>query len=353
MHKSLDKSLLLLSLFAVSMAGLAAPTVYIPLGSANGIAVIDAESGTATASIPDVMNPHGLAITPDLKYLVAGAYTESKRGEAESPAKPPGVSETEHQQHHQATDAENRGSVGMSHVSLIDTATRAVIERIEVTGAVHHTAVTPGGHFAISTHPTTGVISVIDLQSRKVVNTIPTGPLPNYAVVTRDSKRIYVSNAGNNTVSEIDTERWIVIRNMQTGVAPEHLVISPDENTLYVNNIGDGTVSVIALDAEKTLKTYAVGNTPHGIDLSENGQTLFVSSKDDNQLLAIDLGSEEIRRLSLDPAPYHVTAVRGTGKLYVSSRSAAKLWVVDQETLELLDEITIDGIGHQMVVSAR
>ena len=48
---------------------------------------------------------------------------------------------------------------------------------------------------------------------------------------------------------------------------------------------------------------------------------------------------------------YHLGAVRGTGKLYVSSRKEAKIWVVDQSSLELLDTIQLPGgEGHQLAI---
>lgn len=331
----------------------AGPAVYIPLGDSNEIALVDAASGAVTATIPEVVNPHGLAITPDGRYLVAGSYTASKPGEHGAPLKPSGMSEEEHQRHHQASAEDTGSPVGVSFVSMVDTATNRVVHQIEVKGAVHHTSVTPDGRFAIATHPIAGGISVIDLEQRKVVGVVPTGPLPNYAVPTKDGTRVYVSNAGNGTVSEVDTERWAVTRNLTAGAAPEHLVLSPDESRVYVNNIADGTVSVISLDTGQTVQTYQTGETPHGIDVSDDGNVLFVASKGGEFLVAIDLAGNEVRRVPLSPAPYHVTAIRGTGKLFVSSRAVNKIWVIDQETLATINEIALNGIGHQMVVSMR
>ena len=340
-------------LFGASIPSYAQSAVYTPLGDRNEIAVIDAGSGIVTATIPEVINPHGLAITPDQRYLIAGSYTESKPGEHSTPPKPSGVTEDEHERHHQTAVEDTGSPVGMSFVSVVDAATNQVVHQIEVKGAVHHVSVTPDGKFAIATHPTAGGISVIDLQLRKVFKTIATGPVPNYAVSTNDNKHIYVSNAGNNTVSEIDAQNWTVTRNFTTGAAPEHVVLSPDESSIYVNNVTDGTVSVISLGSGRTVQTYPTGDTPHGIDLSDDGNILFVSSKGDDLLIAIDLTNDEVRRVSLSPAPYHVTAIQGTGRLYVSSRAIEKIWVIDQQTLEIVNEITLNGIGHQMVVSMR
>lgn len=329
----------------------AAPTVYVPLGDANKIAVIDAATGQVTATHGDVINPHGLAVTPDGKRLVIGSNQERRPGQAAIPPKPAGMSEAEHLKHHQAPPpgAPTPGP-GISQVDVLDAASGRVLRRIDVKGAVHHVMVTPDGRYAVSTHATAGGISVIDLGTYKVVRTVATGPVPNYAVVTRDGKRLYVSNAGNGTVSEIDTANWIVTRNFLAGTAPEHLVLSPDEGRLYLNNVGTGKVSVIDLAAGKVIKTYTVGKQPHGIDLSDDGKTLYVAAKGDNTLVAIDLAGGGQRTIRLAPAPYHVTTIRGTGKVYVSSRKKPILWVVDQKDLKVLGEIRTGGVGHQMAV---
>ena len=50
-----------------------------------------------------------------------------------------------------------------------------------------------------------------------------------------------------------------------------------------------------------------------------------------------------LRVLPLAPAPYYLGTVRGTGKLYVSSRKEPKIWVVDQRALTALATIQLRG----------
>ena len=61
-------------LFAgLSQAALAAPTVYIPLGTANSVIAVDAANDTISQTYTGVDNPHGLVATPDGDYLIAGS----------------------------------------------------------------------------------------------------------------------------------------------------------------------------------------------------------------------------------------------------------------------------------------
>jgi YVTN family beta-propeller protein len=338
---------------AAADAATAAPDVYIPLGAANKVQVIDAATKRPTAVIEDLSNPHGLAITPDRRYLVAGSLTEVPAGSEDAPARPAAVSQAEHAKHHSMPAASGAASVNKSYVSIIDAASLQVVRRIAVRGAVHHVAISPDGRFAVTTHPGAGGISVIDLDTFSVARSIDTGPAPNYAVFATQARKLYVSNAGDDTVSEIDVGSWAVKRRLATGRSPEHVVLSPDDSTLYVNNVADGTVSVVPLVGDSATQTYRTGSAPHGIDLSDDGGTLFVSSQGDGELVAIDVASGQARRIALAPAPYHVSAVPGSGTVLVSSRAENRVWVLDQSTLALRGEITIDGIGHQMAVVAR
>lgn len=305
----------------------AAPTAYIPLGSANEVIAVDVASNKIIRRYPGVENPHGLVATPDGEYLVAGSLNETP-----IPAGAP-------------ADTPN------SKLYVIHPEHGHVMAEIPVSGWTHHEAITPDGKFVISTHPTRGGISVVDLINNKVFKTIKTGPAPNYTLVTKDGKRAYVSNSGNGTISEIDLTKWEVTRSLDAGPSPEHLVFSPDEKTIYVANDRAGTVSKVSVQSGKVERTYKIGKRLHGLDIGDDGKTLFVSSRADDKLVALDTITGEQRVLTLSPEPYHLDKIPGTGKVYVSSSKAPKIWVVDQKTFTVTDTIQLPGgEGHQIAV---
>ena len=340
---------------AATVAILSAPAVsaerfYIPLGSDNAIVAIDPAKDAIVDRIDGIPAVHGLAATPDGRFLIAGSFDERQAG-AMVPEKPAGMAEDEHAAHH-SKDTATRGETGapvVSTVSILDIVTGSVVRRVDVPGAVHHVSIDPAGRFAALTQPNQDAVTILDLASYAVVATFVTGPLPNYAVFSPDGQRLYVSNAGNNTVSDITADDWIVMRNVIVGESPEHVVLSADGKTLYVNNIDGGTVSVIDTASWSVDKTIEAGELLHGIDLSDDGKTIFVAVRGGDSLTAIDLQSGASKSIALSPSPYHVAAVRGLGKLYVSSGEDPKIWVVDQQTLSLIGEIEIGGKGHQMV----
>ncbi len=335
----------------LSKTAMAAPDIFIPLGDANQIQVLDTATNQITGTINEVSNAHGLAITPDNLFLIAGSLNESKSDKPILPEKPKAISEEEHKKHHAKQDGNVANDVGTSFVSVISIANKEVARKIPVRGAVHHVAVSPDSNYAITTHPGTGSVSVIDLKKYQVVENIKTGASPNYVVFSDNGEFAYVSNAGDNSASQISVHDWSIKQNYSTGRAPEHIVLSSDGATLYTNNVGDGTVSSISTSDQSPSRVYPVGASPHGLDLSDDEVTLFSISKAENKLVAINLNTGVTRKIALSPSPYHLMALRGNASLYVTSRAENKLWVIDQISLNVIFDISLNGIGHQMVAT--
>lgn len=330
-----------------------AEVVYIPLGSANEVVIVDTVKETVVGKISGLPAIHGLAGTPDGQYLIAGSYSERDAG-TDMPLKPTAVSDDDHAAHHgPAPEGAEEDNTAISTVSVVRTSDKTVVRRIDVPGAVHHVAVSPDSRYAVVTHPDVGRISTIDLSTFTVVFSGETGSLPNYAAFSPDGRELYVSNSGDSTVSAFDTKSWQVTWTVSTGVSPEHVVLSPDGGRLYVNDVDDGSVSIIDVKQRAVVGTVEIEGTLHGIDLSDDGQMLFVAALGEDKLIRVDLLTGQQESISLSPSPYHLAVIRGTGKLYLSSSDQPMLWVIDQKTLKVLGEIQIGGKGHQMVMGTR
>lgn len=311
-------------LLALAAPAWAAPTVYIPLGSGNVVVAVDAATDEIVATYTGVEDPHGIVADRDGEYLVAGSLKE---------------------------DLDSGTKDGTSKLYVVHPAHNHVMLTVPVAGWTHHQAITPDGRYVISTHPTRGGISMLDLRSNQIAKTIKTGPAPNYTLISRDGRSAYVSNSGNGTISVVDLARGRATRQLEAGPAPEHMVFSQDERTIYVTNPRQGTVSAVIVESGKVARTYHIGEGTHGIDISDDKQTLFASSQKENKLVAIDLASGKSRSVPLAPAPYHLNTIHGTGKVYVSSRAEPKIWVIDQGSLSVVNEIALPkGEGHQMAV---
>jgi len=341
--------ILILSVLKITTT-FASPVLYVPMGNANNLVIIDLTTDKIIGRINELENAHGLSSSHASEYLVAGSMKPLDVAEQQSMNKPGIVSEEEHAAHHASKgDAGNIKSP--SYISIIHPKHGHVIRRIAVRALSHHTAVSPDGKIAVVVHSGAGGISIINLDHMSVSKTIDTGQWPNYAVFSKNGAHLYVSNAGDNTVTEIGSKNWKITRQLTTGKGPEHMVLGAQGNILYVVNKADGTASVIDLVSGHIKQSYKIGNKPHGIDISGNGKLLFVVSKKDNIISRVELSNSTIKTAELSPAPYHLTYINGQHKIYVSSRKLAKIWVINPTTLSIQKTIELDkGIAHQMVL---
>ena len=328
----------------------AQPMVFVPEGSANTVRIVDAATGETIKRITGLEAVHGLSGAPGVPYLVAGSYAETDRAAIAELTQPEGVSEDEHAAHHAKPADKPTGpsDAGLSILSILDAASGEILRRVEVPGAVHHTAVSPDGRFAVATHPSGDGISVVDLMTFTLTAFVPTGSLPNYAAFGSDPGVVYVSNAGNGTISEVDLGLGIVRRNMIAGDAPEHLAIDPDRAMLYAADADAGEVLELSLKDGAVTRRFTIGGALHGLDLSDDQTTLFVAGRGEDKIASIALPAGDVAFAPLSPEPYHLTNIPGTGMLYVSSRAELKVWIVDAATLTATGDIAIEGEGHQM-----
>jgi len=333
---------------SVSAAGNRA---YIPMGTADSVGVMNLETTRLTSTVSGTVNTHGSALTRDGRYLVVGSLTA--HDDQETPERPSGVSEEDHAAHHGGGGSTAAKSPGTGRLYVVDTNTNAIVRVLEVPGPVHHVLVTRDGRYAVSTHPMGGGISVVDLESGKIVEVIATGPSPNYLATTADGQTLFVSNTGNGTVSEVDTRHWFVKRNVRTGGGPEHMALASDGGHLYVNDSASGEALEVRLPDGTVTARYQIGDAPHGLGLSADGQALLATSQGSERIVRVELGSDSRKSVQLLPAPYHLAVSPVDGRILVTSRGEAKLWVLDSESLATVDEIPLDGIGHQISIEGQ
>src|SRR5262245_18661191 len=140
--------------------------------------------------------------------------------------------------------------------------------------------------------PTTGTVSVIDTATNAVIKTIDTGLHPTGMALSPSGDRLYVTNANSDTVSVVDTAADVVVKTVHVGQvgpgrvpvlgsSPNAVTVSPNGRTLYVANGAENAVAVVEPDtdaANAVLGLIPTGWYPTAVALDQTGSQLFIAS---------------------------------------------------------------------------
>lgn len=208
------------------------------------------------------MNPLGLGLTPDGKYLITSNDDEREGG---------------------FQSFQNSKNVGGYSLNVIDTSTMTVASQITTGQFYIGLQVTGTGPYTV--WASGGVSNKILLYTVQANGSITSGPTITISPITSPTAG-YVSNytpsAYWNTVQGNGFKPPIPTGFARTGGAqitfPAGSALSPDGKFLYVACNGDNSVAVIDTTQQKVVKQVAVGYFPYSVAVSPDGQKVTVSN---------------------------------------------------------------------------
>lgn len=248
-------------------------------------------------------------------------------------------------------------------VSVIDTATNAVVSTITLEPYPYGVAVSPDGSrvyavndCASASNCGNGTVSVIDTASDTVLTEIPVGNSADYVAISPDGSRVYVTNtlSPDGTVSVIDTATNTVIATVPAGDQPTGIVVSPDGKRIYVASYGSDSVSVIdagTLQIVDTIVMPASGNM-RGLAISPDGRRLYVTDGSQGGVQVVDTASDAVvGSISGFTLPWGVVVSPDGSRAYVTDWSNGEVSVIDTKTDAVVDRITVGSEPKGISVS--
>ncbi|MFI1265682.1 IPT/TIG domain-containing protein, partial [Streptomyces kronopolitis] len=243
---------------------------------------------------------------------------------------------------------------GDGSVSVINTATNAVIDTIAVGQGVSDVAVYPGGNRAYAINGIASV-SVIDTVTNTVIDTIAVGLGPAGVAVLPDGSRVYVSSANHGSVSVIDTVTNTVIDTIAVGASLLGIAVSPDGGRVYAVNPVDRSVAVIDTSSNAVIGTVYVGGagsdgpvyvqvTPdggHGYVTNTNGSVDVFSTRSNAVTATITVGG----------SPNAVAVSPGGGEVYVANGADDSVSVIDTSVNEVSYTVSVNGPSYGIAVT--
>jgi YVTN family beta-propeller protein/cysteine-rich repeat protein len=280
--------------------------------SSNDVSVIEAPTNTVVATVPGIQHADVGAITPNGAYVYVASGSPPNvfvidtatnavvatipiAGPADTGANDVAVT-PDGTKAYAPNATEVPGSVPGKTVSVIDTATNALVETVTVGNGAASVAITPDGAYAYVTNYADHTVSVLATATNTVVATVPIpgcAPWPptqcaNDIAITPNGAFAYVTNLDVNNVSVIDTATNTVVATIPVGIHPDGIAITPDGAFAYVANESSATVSVIDLATNSVSATISVVGMPVFVAVSPDGGAAYVSSFVSNVVSVID-----------------------------------------------------------------
>lgn len=187
------------------------------------------------------------------------------------------------------------GNFKDSTVSVIDTASGALVATIPVASGPHGMAISSDGRFVYVTGDGSSSLSVIDTTVDRVAQTIEVGPTPHGIALLPDGKTLLVGVYGADRVAFVDTASGTVVASVAVA-RPHTIAVRPDGKLAYVASQQPGRFALVVVDlsTRAVLRSIGLDKPPRDPEFSHDGRFLFVTTAGVDALRVIDAATEQV-----------------------------------------------------------
>ncbi|WP_310461564.1 beta-propeller fold lactonase family protein [Sphaerotilus sp.] len=178
---------------------------------------------------------------------------------------------------------------------------------------------------------------------------LPTGKTPSHVIIDTKSTVVYASIQDDDQITAIDlasqTTRWTV----PSGKTPADVFLSADDKTLLVGLTGDAFVEAydVSVTPPKLVKRIPTGAGAHAFRAWGDQRHVLVSNRVANTISRIDI--QTLAVVDNYPAPSGPDCMDLSPDrkfIYVASRWAGKLTVIDTEQKKVVRQINVGKSPH-------
>jgi YVTN family beta-propeller protein len=192
-------------------------------------------------------------------------------------------------------------------------------------------------------------VSIIDMASRQVIDTVPTLREPSHWALTPDRSKLYIADASGNS---------LFILNPETGAPmghkliadPYQLAYTPDNKYLVVNALRLDHVDVYDASTLALVKRFSPGSMPSHLDFSPDSRWSFNTCQGTDTLVSFDLTTMTTRwTKKVGPTPAGVLWLNG--KVLVCIMGADEVVEVDPVTGATLRRVKTGRGAHNLFLT--
>lgn len=292
--------------------------VYVPNAGEGTVSVYDTVSQKTLQTIKvGETASHGIAVTPDNKYLYSG-------------------------------------DLDGGNIYVIDTKSGKKIKTVEVGERTHGIDISPDGKYVLVAAGRSGgpILAVIDTKTNEIIATLTAGMQgPTHMSFAPDGKRAYVADPVANAVVVVDMVNLNVEAVWDSGSdGPQETRPSPDGKYLYVANYEGGTLAVLDTASGKVLKTIPTGEKTHAVAVSPDGKYIWVVVQQKGQVRIFDAEDNYALLKIIDtlPSPNHLNFTPDGKQVFVTDTKENKVAIFDAESYQKLQDFAVGVSPHEI-----
>ena len=282
-------------------------TLLVAQKGAGALAIIDLNSGTLVASVPEEgITGHEVTASPDGRFAYVPIYGNSGVGR-------PG------------TDGHN--------MIVIDIAAHKIVGNVDFGRGVrpHLPAIGPKDGLLYVSTELDRAITIIDPKTLKIVGAIPTRQAESHMfVLSHDGLRAYTANVGPGAVSVLDIKARKTLAVIPIAGQIQRISISPDDKWVFTADQTKPQLAVIDTATNKVSSWIPLAGLGYGSAPTRDGRWMLIALPDANKVSVIDLKTMKVARNIDVPAAPQEIVIRPDGKLaYVSCEGADRVAEID------------------------
>jgi YVTN family beta-propeller protein len=305
-----------LSLFATLALPVAAitPPIFVLNSLDANVSVIDPVSWKEIKRIPTGKEPHHLYLTPDEKSLIiANALSDS--------------------------------------LTFVDPRTAQVQRTVRGILDPYHLRFSPDMKWFVTAANRLNHVDIYHWDGSQLLlaKRIATGKTPSHLWIDNKSTVVYVTMQDSNELVVIDLATQVIKSRTMTGATPADVFATPDDRFVLIGLTGADSVEVFDVTgpAPKSVRRIITGKGAHAFRAAGDKRHVFVSNRVADTISKIDFVSLNVVDTYPAPGGPDCMDLSADGKtLYVTSRWAKKLTVIDTTRREVVRQVKVGRSPH-------